>query len=198
MNKKIMPFQFSPFVGDTYVCNEFIKLKEKHNITTIVETGTAMGGTTKFFAQNFLTVYTVEIVPEYRKFMLQHCQGLKNIRSYLGDCVIALKDIVKKVDNNTIFFLDAHTNHGSPLHQELDIIAQSKLKPLIVIHDFYIPQYHNALQYDKYPDGTILSFQHIEPKLNQIYGHNRFNYHYNNPKQSTGAKVGLIYIYPKK
>ena len=43
----LMPFQDLPFNGDSFVCREFLKIKEQLGITVAVETGSCMYSTTE-------------------------------------------------------------------------------------------------------------------------------------------------------
>ena len=48
-----------PFNGDSFIANNFLKLKQKFNIENIIETGTYEGGTAIFLARNFKNVFSI-------------------------------------------------------------------------------------------------------------------------------------------
>ena len=50
-----------PFNGDTFIQEEFLRLKDKYSLTTAVETGTNHGDTTVWLARNFLKTVSCEI-----------------------------------------------------------------------------------------------------------------------------------------
>lgn len=183
-----MPFQDQPFNGDMFIEAEFIKLRDKHKITTAIETGSCLGYTTVWLAQHFEKVYTIELNKQYvdiarSKFLLH-----PNITSIHGNSEDVLRHL--KIDGNAIFFLDAHWGNKCPLLNELYEIYKLGLKPVIAIHDFLVPD--SEFGYDSYK-GQPFSLKWIERLLKQIYG--EFDYHYNS--EAVGARRGIVYIYPR-
>ena len=61
----LMPHQLEPFNGDSFICDEVLKLKNQFDIKKVIETGTCFGGTTVFLAKNFQKVHTVEYSEQY-------------------------------------------------------------------------------------------------------------------------------------
>jgi predicted O-methyltransferase YrrM len=191
----IMRRQEEPFNGDFFVREEFLKLKKKFNIKKVIETGTCLGTSTLWFAKNFDSVETIEIKSEFRDCAIQRWEGKKNIKSYLGDSSKILPKLLKKVDNKTIIFLDAHFEEETfPLKKELESIKKAKIKPVIVVHDFVVPGEY--LFFDTW-QGEKLSIDLIKKYLDDIYGSKGYKYHYNSLAKSSGARRGVIYIYPK-
>lgn len=194
----LMPFQDQPFNGDSFVCNEFLNLKKKHNVTTVVETGSCLFSTTKWFGENFDKVYTVEINEEFAKYGRHKVENLKNVKSYISDSVSWLYTLENELKHEKcIFFLDAHWGNDCPLKEEINAIGRLNLThpPLIVIHDFYTG--NPELGYDEY-NGQPFTWDWI---LENVYfvGHRYstiYDYYFN--RQAEGAKRGLIYIEPKK
>ena len=191
----LMPYQAFPLNGDTYALQEFLNLKEKYNITTLVELGSCVFGSTKWFGENFERVITVEINSDFRNIGLQRASGLNNIVSYLGDSVNMLGTMLSECDDKTCIFIDSHWQK-LPLFDELKIIKQSGIKPCIVVHDCYVPN-EVELGYDEY-DGVAISLSSIQPYIDDIYGKDGYDYHYNTNATATEVKRGIIYIYPKK
>lgn len=103
-------------------------------------------------------------------------------------------DAEEVVNNNTLFFLDAHWGSHCPLKDELKVIAKHGLRPVIAIHDFYVPGEH-GLAFDSY-NGQALTFDWLGPVFDEIYGANGYHYYYNSEAESTEIKVGIIYIVP--
>jgi hypothetical protein len=89
-----------------------------------------------------------------------------------------------------LFYLDAHSHIETPLLDELKAIAEAEIKPIIVIHDWKIPD-RPDLGYDSY-NGQDYTFEWIKPSIEAIYG-DEYAYYYNN--QAEGAKRGVIYIH---
>lgn len=190
----LMPNQSKPLNGDIYACEEFLKLRDKFNVSTLVELGSCVFGSTKFFAENFQKVITVEIAEQFRNIGLKRCEGLTNIVSYLGDSITMLPTMLKDCDNRTVIFIDSHWQ-TLPLMDELKLIKSSGLAPILVVHDCLVPNEPN-LGYDSY-DGVDISYDTMKPYLDDIYGIDQYEYHYNSDEKSTEVKRGIIYIYPK-
>jgi len=190
----LMPNQAQALNGDTFACNEFLKLKEKYNIKNLVELGSCVFGSTKWFGENFENVLTVEINAEFRNIGLKRVSGAKNITSFLGDSIGMLPAMLKTCDSRTIIFVDSHWQ-TLPLIKELQLIKQSGLTPCIVVHDCLVPN-EPKLGYDSY-EGVTISYATMKPYFDDIYGADGYEYHYNTDTSSTIVKRGIIYVYPK-
>lgn len=98
-------------------------------------------------------------------------------------------------DTQPLIFLDAHW-YKNPLLSELHAIATHGIKPVIAIHDFKVPD-HPELGYDVYAKQNITyDFAYIKESIENIYGKDGYEYHYNS--EATGDKRGCIFIYPKE
>ena len=53
----IFAYEDEPFAGDVITEYEFIKLKHKFDVKNVVETGSYVFSTTKWFGENIQTVY---------------------------------------------------------------------------------------------------------------------------------------------
>jgi hypothetical protein len=191
----LMPFQQMPFNNDSFVQAEFLKIKDKFKITDVIELGTCVGGTAKWFAENFSKVQTVEINSQFRDIALERTKGFDNIISYLGNSVDVLSTMLSKVNSNCIMYADSHWQDFFPLFDELKLIQLSGLKPVIVIHDCKVPNEPN-LGYDSYK-GVDICFEAVQEYLDLIYGVDGYDYYYNSDATATEIKRGLIYITPK-
>jgi hypothetical protein len=190
----LMPKQATAFNGDSFVAAEFLKLKQQFNIKIAVELGSCVMGTTKWLAENFDKVITVEINPEFRNIGLERIKPARNVTSMLGDSVNMLPAMLQMCDSNPIIFIDSHWQ-TLPLFDELNIIKASGLKPVIVIHDFLVPN-EPSLGFDSY-EGVDISFENIKPHIEAIYGIDGYSYYYNTAATATEVKRGLCYIYAK-
>jgi len=183
-----------PFNGDNFIANNFLKLKEKFNIENAIETGTFEGGTTIFLAQNFKNVFSIECnVVSFIKAENNIKNANVNVNLIFGKSEEVLPFILNIVSNNTIFYLDAHWYNDCPLKNELQLIKKFNLKPIIAIHDFFIPD-SKKLGYDTY-NGQSFTYEWLKEDLDAIYD-KKYNYFYNNDIESEGAMRGIIYIFP--
>lgn len=198
----LMPFQDQPFNGDTYICEKFLELKEQYDIKTVIETGTCFGVTTKWLAENFEFVFTVEINEEFANFARKRLAGMGNVISIVHDSVLMLKHVNNLINperqqTRFIFFLDAHWGEHCPLLDEIEAISRIGLKqaPVIAIHDFYTGS--EQLGYDSY-NGQPFTYDFIKPAVEQVekvYGI-QYVAEYNTIEKSAGAKRGIIYLHP--
>ena len=169
----LMPHQTAAFNADHHVEAEFLKLKQRFAIATAIETGTCLGGTTVFLGQNFDRAFTIEINKTWLKIAINRFDGAgvgEKIKAYLGSSEKVLDDIIQiySITDKCILYLDAHWQGYCPLHDELKIVAKNKIKPVICIHDFFVPNEH-VLGYDSY-NGQPFTFEWIKQLLDEIYG----------------------------
>ena len=192
----LMPHQWEEFNGDYFISNNFIKLKEKFNLTHAVELGTCLGSTAIWLSKNFTKVDTIEINEDFAKIAIERFMeaDVHNISIHVGNTTDILPTL--NIDNNAIIFIDSHWYDVCPMLQELTIIADKKIKPVIAIHDFFVP-YEPNLGYDTI-HGQGFSLLWIEPYLEAIYGVDGYDYYFNSDAESTDIKRGIIYITPKK
>lgn len=187
------------YEGDEFIGQEIAKLVEQFGVNQIIETGTYRGATTKRLAE-YAPVHTVEIDEQNFRFASHDFKNrkgkrLKKITAEHGNSVKALTNLLPTVkDKSILCFLDAHWLDYCPLKDELKVISENGIKPVIVIHDWKVPG-RPDLGYDSYK-GQDYTFEWIEEDLKAIYGEGGFSYHYN--REAEGAKRGVIYIYPKK
>ncbi len=187
MGFNLMPFQDEPFNGDVYIRRKFLELKEKYGLKNAIETGSCLFGTTRWLADNFNNVYTVEINKDFQDEGLKKMEGSVNMMALLGDSVELLPTMLKFAGRDTIVFLDAHWHEHCPLLKELEIIRDSGLKPIIVIHDFVVPD-NPELGFDSY-QGQPFTWEWIKPIVEQI-GKPIISYN----SEISGAKRGVIFI----
>jgi hypothetical protein len=191
---KLMPFQDLPFNGDEIAMQRVNELRIEFDLKEAVETGTCFGSTTQFLASIFDTVTTIENNRNYYYLALNRLLKVRNIEFVKGDSSQVLLKHIEKLTDKTFIFLDAHWEKSCPLIDELIQIGNAKLRPVIMIHDFKVPN-HPELGYDSY-NGIPFTFDYIKRQVERIYGFGNYNIEYNS--QAVGAKRGIIYITPKK
>jgi hypothetical protein len=179
---------------DKFAFQELEKLVQEFNIERIIETGTYYGWSTKKISELGLKIDTIEInerfYQEAKDILTQ-----ENIKVHLGNSVNILKEIIEEGEKNLLIFIDSHWGE-LPLIQELEVIKNKKIEPVLIIHDFYVPDENGKAKfgYDTY-NGVIMNFEFIEKSLNEIYP-NGFEYYYT--KKIEFCNSGTIYITPKK
>jgi len=132
---------------DKKAIEQFIKLRDKFNISQFVETGTFMGVNAKLHSRNFKEVLSCELIDEYFDKAKKRMEGLNNVflfKKSSGDFLRDFIDEYKKAGRTDIvfFFLDAHFYNPEASPEDRWVVLK-ELKALkgfknciIVIHDF--------------------------------------------------------------
>jgi hypothetical protein len=145
------------------------------NINVAIETGTYEASTTKFFAEIFNTVYTVEknttnsfytsknLLELYRETKNKY----KNINFYSGDSFTFLKDILPSIKERCVILLDAHNGTDTCVIEELKMIKEFlyDTNSIILIDDC------DDIGSGKWPNKEELEslLLDINPKYNIVY-----------------------------
>ncbi|GHV03308.1 hypothetical protein AGMMS50229_02060 [Campylobacterota bacterium] len=119
------------------------KLAQANDIKVFVETGTCLGGTSKYAAAHFEEVHTIELSEMLFSRAKDSLLALGNITPYLGDSRTVLPTIIAKSKGNILFWLDAHYSAGGtagkddpcPLITELDILLRRTQNDIFIIDD---------------------------------------------------------------
>jgi hypothetical protein len=109
-----------------------------------VETGTHYGQTIQNIKHKFQEIHSIELSIELYNKCKELFQNEINVFLYQGDSAFKLPEIIKKVKDNAVFWLDGHYSGGGtargtkdcPLIEEIDSInIFFKKKCLIIIDD---------------------------------------------------------------
>jgi len=155
---------------DKFLNEEVDRLIKSHKINTIVETGIYKGWSTNIFAKKVKKVIAIDIseslLNEAKKYNVEN----DNIDFYLGSSHEVLNNVLKKNDNSILFFLDAHWGEYWPLLDELKVIKEKEILPIIIIHDFFVPDEKGNAKFgfDRY-GTTILNFEYVKQSMDKIY-----------------------------
>lgn len=115
---------------------------EKYPI--FIETGSYLGETIFEAEPYFKELHTIEIKKEFYDNLTKRYKGDK-IHFHLGDSSIILKEVLKNLNNNVIFFLDGHWSEGNtgkgakhvPLYEEIQTIVDDfKYECILIIDDY--------------------------------------------------------------
>ena len=186
-------YEDKPFNGDKYIAREILRIKSIYNIKVAVETGSYLGYTTLWLSKNFNRVFSIDIYPNLALEVKKELIKKNNFKLYKGDSSKHLIEMLRGIKDNALLYLDAHWFNSWPIIDELNQIANLGIKPIIVIHDFFVPKCQN-LGFDTYK-GQKLDFKYIKPYIEKIYGVSGYKYYYNS--KYGGANRGVIYIMKK-
>lgn len=146
-------------------------LKKSYGLSVFVETGTFLGETTAWASKNFSKVYTVEILERYIKgAKSSNCFGLGNIEFFHGESSKLIPEILSKITEPALFWLDAHwggdlhykkPEEECPLMGELEAIRNHSITHSVLMIDdarLFVYPPPKPLTPEKWPSfGEILS-----------------------------------------
>lgn len=181
------------FNGDRHMLAEFRRLVRDHDIETIVETGTHLGATTCALAAIVRHVHSIEANERFLREARMRLNGQSNVSLHGGHSPAILKSLLPQISGPFLLYLDAHGDAGTPLLDELTVISESGLRPIIAIHDFYVPG--RDFGFDTY-NGQAYRWDWIASHVARIYGEAGFDYYYNS--EADGARRGVAYIVPRR
>lgn len=184
-----------PAYSDIELFETTIELCKKFDIKKFIETGTFEGGSVLRVSSFFEEVISIEANTANYNKSIENTKHLQNVKLYHGNSPEILDKILKEKDDKIFFFLDAHWHHYWPLLDELSIIKNKCIKPVIAIHDFYVPNENGSAKfhYDSY-NGQKLNWEYIKNKIADIYGVDGFIKKFN---EKPNVLSGVIFIYPK-
>ena len=199
----LMPHQLKAWNGDHFLAAEVLRLKEAHGLTKALETGTCLGSTTLWLAENFDKVWTCEVSDQFYEIACARFAAINGAHAVVDNTDRFFKSIIARKRDSRIavkqdaarvgfIFLDAHWGPHCPLLDELEAIAEVGAKPCLLIHDFHVPG--TDFGYDCMPDGRPFNLELIRGHLDRIYGEGKWKHRY--PTEVAGARRGWISIAP--
>jgi len=158
---------------------------EKFNLNLFVETGTYYGDMVEAMKDNFQQIYSIELSEKLYELAKIRFNAEKNIILIQGDSGTALRNLINKIEQPTLFWLDGHYSGGvtaksdqnTPILQELSHIFNAKVLPHVVIID------------DAYSFETDPSYPNINKLVDFIKS--------NRPNTNIEIKDNIIRILPK-
>ena len=164
--------------GYEYKRSEIDKYREQHKLKVLVETGTFLGDTVDYFKDKFERVYSIELSEDLASRAQNRFKNDLTVQIIKGDSGVILKDLVKKINQPILFWLDGHYSSeffvgeefiktakgkiNTPILDELRIILRNNLKHIILIDDA-------RLFIGKYDYPTIAELQDLIKCLNPNY-----------------------------
>lgn len=129
-----------PRVYKQHVIQQYAK---HFSISTFVETGTFRGDTLAEQSQQFSRLISIEISPKLHQAASTRFENQKHIELLLGDSGKLLHELVPRIKEAALFWLDGHysgpqTGKGDkecPIMEELNALIQSPVKHVWLIDD---------------------------------------------------------------
>jgi len=169
--KKNGELTFPPALYKKSVINFFAK---KYSLKTFIGTGTFWGHTVWTMRNKFKKIYSIELSPKLYEYNKRFFSNYKNVEILHGDSGKILPELLSKIDEPCLFWLDAHySGEGNssvkgdsetPIIQELQAILNHKIKN----HAILIDDAREFTGKNDYPALTIIEsfIQASNPNLN--------------------------------
>jgi len=197
----------------------YLRIRDKYDIKTIVETGTNHGRSTEFFVNAFEKVYTVDILEEYVIQAKEKFKNHHNIECICGNSKYVLNRVCNQIDKSetVMFFLDAHGNYIKdviarglredtgendaifpagfntdvlPVKQEIETIAKYfKDKCIIIVDDVYNPEKDSAFLKI---DSVRLDYSYLKDAVDGCYTSYKYEYLWGNYLHPAWPKSALL------
>lgn len=116
---------------------------EKYGLKILVETGTYRGDMVYAMRKDFDKIYSIELSTELHEAARRRFYGYDHIEILQGDSGRVIADLLPKLDQPTLFWLDGHYSAGmtargekdTPIFEELGHIFASKLTDYAIVID---------------------------------------------------------------
>ena len=132
-------------VPDSVKQNVLRNYSKRFGLKILVETGTYFGDTIEAMRTDFDQVYSIELNDQLYKKATKRFENVKNVEIIHGDSGSELRNIILKIDQPALFWLDAHYSEGAitskgekdtPIFEELECILNAPdLGHIIIIDD---------------------------------------------------------------
>ncbi len=123
-------------------------IRERHpsaaSIRTFVESGTFHGKTTRLAVEQFTTVHTIELHPDWYANAVRDL-GPLGVGCWHGDSAVVIPRLAKEIAEPVFWYLDAHwfklvpgvagQLEGLPLWRELEALAARPYADVVVVDD---------------------------------------------------------------
>ncbi len=127
------------------VKREFLRsTAQRCGLHTLVETGTYKGDTVRALRSEFRTIYSIELDDVLYRAAVERCRKQQNARLLQGDSAVLIPQVLGKLKDPALFWLDAHYSGAgtakadleTPILAELTVIlAQAPTGSVVLIDD---------------------------------------------------------------
>jgi hypothetical protein len=126
---------------------------EKYNLKVLVETGTFYGDMIEAMKHVFDKIYSIELSQDLFEKAKKRFKGQNQVELIQGDSGIELRNLLSKINQPTLFWLDGHYSAGetaqgdkdTPIFEELQHIFDKPDRGHVIIID-------DARCFGSYPD----------------------------------------------
>ena len=115
----------------------------RFGLKILIETGTYCGDMIEAMKDSFDRLYSIELSKELYEKTKERFEGVKHIELIHGDSGLELRNVIKKINQPALFWLDGHysagdTAHGdkeTPIYEEMSHILNASDRGDVIIID---------------------------------------------------------------
>ncbi|PXV68786.1 hypothetical protein CLV62_10149 [Dysgonomonas alginatilytica] len=119
------------------------RYRKKHEISTLVESGTYLGDMVWAQQHNFEKIYTIELSKHLQEAAKLRFRNSSHIEFIHGDSGKLMSTLIKDLPEKTLFWLDGHYSGGKtargdkdcPITDEVKAILSSNIEHVLLIDD---------------------------------------------------------------
>jgi hypothetical protein len=112
-------------------------------LNILVETGTFRGDMIEAMKGSFDQIFSIELSQEFHEKAKRRFKGNSNVELIQGDSGSKLKDVLGRLDQPALFWLDGHYSGGktagaekhTPIFEELEHLLNSRIEGHVIIID---------------------------------------------------------------
>lgn len=108
-----------------------LRLAKEYGINVFVETGTLIGSRVGAVKGFFKEVYSIELSPQLYQRCVDSFRNDENVHLYNGDSGIILPEILSKINEPCLYFLDAHYSAGTTARGNKDSALEDEFKTIL-------------------------------------------------------------------
>ncbi|CAN5653108.1 hypothetical protein BH23GEM9_BH23GEM9_22710 [soil metagenome] len=117
--------------------------RERHGLTTFIETGTCLGDMVAAMLPDFERLHTIELSPYLHRRASSRFRRHPNVTVHLGDSAAVLKGVLEDCTDRVLFWLDAHYSGGVtvgsdipvPIFEELRLALTHPVRDHVILID---------------------------------------------------------------
>lgn len=118
-------------------------LSKRYGLKIFVETGTCYGDMVYAMKASFDTIYSIELSKNFYDMAKRRFSGMENIKLIYGDSGKELGQVMSKIDQPALFWLDGHYSDGmtakgekdTPIYEELGHILSAQDRGHVIVID---------------------------------------------------------------
>ena len=162
-----------------------LELLARFEPDVVLETGTFLGDTTRFFSALGHRVVTIEVSPVFYAWSKLRLRR-SDVELVLGESTTKLAAVSEQHGGRMFAYLDAHWEKLLPLKQEVALLMQ-RPDVLVAIDDFKVPS-DPGYAFDVY-DGQALELDMLELPADVMTGFPAIP-----SSRESGARRGVVYL----